>query len=111
MNPDEFWPNQLKKNESGSAKYFVDTEPETPEDEFMGKWIEKWHEHFSYFDNTGCGCCINMYEFDAPPEAVAEIPVQFITGRVELNPSIRRKTQSSFKEFNHKIAKQNDESR
>lgn len=104
MTSDEFWSNQFKKNERGSAQYFVDTEPETPEEEFMSAWIEKWREHFSYFDNSGCGCCINMYEFDAPSEAIAEIPAHMVTG-LQTNRPIRKSTQSSFKEFSHKVEK------
>ena len=79
MNADEFWRIQTEKNNIGTAKYFVDTDAESPEEEFMDEWIEKWHKHFDYFDNSGCGCCVNMYAFDAPPEAIAEIPRDLIT--------------------------------
>lgn len=25
-------------------------------------------------ENTGCGCCVDMWDVDAPDEAVAELP-------------------------------------
>ncbi len=78
MDADKFWAQQIKKNHSAAPKYQVCTDADTSEDEFMSAWLEKWSEQFAYFNNTGCGCCVNFYEFDAPAEAVAEIPGELL---------------------------------
>ena len=73
MDANEFWARQIVKNKSATPKYKVCTEADSPEEAWMRVWIEKWRDQFAYFTNSGCGCCVNFYEFDAPAEAVAEI--------------------------------------
>jgi len=105
---------QSRKNKSATPKYTVYTDPDSPEEEFMSAWIDKWREHFSYFDNTGCGCCINDYEFDAPQEAIDELPDDLIEVNLyeernheERNRPIRTGIQSSFGEFNRSAERLN----
>ena len=78
MFSDEFWSAQQQKNLSGAPKYVVCTDKETEEDELFHNWLEKWRDQLTYLDNTGCSCCINTYDFDAPDEAVAELPVGMV---------------------------------
>jgi len=105
MNWDKFWREQLAKNQNGAPIYRVTTDPDTPDDDFMRLWIEKWHLPFRYFNNTGCGCCINIYEFDAPKEAIAELPTDLI--EVELLEDLHRPPKtgqpSSFLAFSRSI--------
>lgn len=38
-------------------------------------WFARWRPHLFYCsENTGCGCCVDIWDVDAPPEAIAELP-------------------------------------
>jgi hypothetical protein len=74
----ERWKAQEAKNKTGKPRYVITSFPDGPEAEFMDEWLDKWGDHFSYMNNAGCGCCINIYEFDAPDEAVAEVPDELL---------------------------------
>ncbi|MCC7054469.1 MAG: hypothetical protein IT355_14465 [Gemmatimonadaceae bacterium] len=38
-------------------------------------WMARWRERLaSCSDNRGCGCCVHIWEVEAPDEAVAELP-------------------------------------
>ena len=40
-------------------------------------WFQRWREQLTYVsENTGCGCCIDMWDVEGPPDAVEELPVQ-----------------------------------
>ncbi len=86
-------------------KYTIYTEPDTAEESFMGVWIDKWHDRFLCFKNTGCGCCINIYEFDIGPEAMSELPSDLIKVSLyaELHRAPRTGTPSSFREFSSRF--------
>jgi hypothetical protein len=75
---EEFWNEQQRRNQNGAPKYVVCTDKESAEDEFFLEWLEKWGDQLSYLDNTGCSCCINTYDFDAPAEAIAELPAGLV---------------------------------
>lgn len=52
----------------------VDVE-EPREVQAMDAWFARWTEHLSHrSQNHGCGCCVDIWEVDAPAEAIAEIP-------------------------------------
>ena len=106
MDWDEFWREQLVKNQDGMPVYSVTIDPDTPAEGSMRLWIEKWQRHFHYFNNTGCGCCINIYEFDAPKEAIAELPADLI--ELELYEDLHRPPKtgqpSSFLEFSRSLS-------
>ena len=82
MDANEFWARQIKKNKSATPKYKVCTDANTPEEARMSLWVEKWREQFAYFNNSGCGCCVNFYEFDAPDPAIEEIRDEGIEIRI-----------------------------
>lgn len=38
-------------------------------------WFARWRPRLFYCsENTGCGCCVDIWDVDAPEEAVAELP-------------------------------------
>ena len=41
--------------------------------EIVRRWIEKWKPEFQHFKNTGCGCCIVMYDVLAPSIVIDEL--------------------------------------
>ena len=82
MDANEFWAWQLEKNKRAVPKFEVYTEADAPQEKWMSDWIEKWREQFAYFNNAGCGCCVNFYEFDAPIPAIEEIPDEGIEVKI-----------------------------
>jgi len=41
----------------------------------VGDWFDKWRNRLTFVSgNTGCGCCINMWEVEGPIEALRELP-------------------------------------
>lgn len=78
MDANDFWAMQIQRNTTSEPKYKISTDANTPEEEWMSEWIEKWRNQFAYFNNSGCGCCVNFYEFDAPEDAISEIPPELL---------------------------------
>jgi hypothetical protein len=38
-------------------------------------WFARWRAQLTYLsENTGCGCCVDIWDVDAPDEAVEELP-------------------------------------
>lgn len=38
-------------------------------------WFAKWRPHLTYCsENTGCGCCVDMWDVEGPYPAITEIP-------------------------------------
>lgn len=107
MNANEFWANQLKKNKLATPKYTITTDANTPEEKSMASWIEKWHDHFDYFNNRGCGCCINIYEFDAPEAAIAELPTELVELYEEIHRPPTTGLPSTFSDFFQRTAPKN----
>lgn len=68
---------QEEKNKTGVPRYVLNTYPAdiVEEDELVSAWIKKWENDFLYFKSIGCGCCVNIYEFDASPAAMADLSV------------------------------------
>ncbi|RYX82750.1 hypothetical protein EON83_18195 [bacterium] len=107
MNANEFWSNQSMKNKTAAPKYSVITEPNTPEAELMSAWIARWQHHFAYFNDVGCGCCVNIYEFDAPQVAVAELPPELVQPYEEVNPAPKTGSPSTFSAFFQRMRPKN----
>lgn len=36
-------------------------------------WYERWRHRVGRLQNTGCGCCVNIYEFDASQTMLTEL--------------------------------------
>ena len=46
-----------------------------PEQAAVDAWLERWRPRLPFVsDNEGCGCCVDIYNVEAPPEALAELP-------------------------------------
>jgi hypothetical protein len=51
------------------------TEADTPERQIVADWLDKWQAELRYCSsNEGCGCCVDLYNVEAPEEALAELP-------------------------------------
>jgi hypothetical protein len=38
-------------------------------------WFAKWTQSLTYqSENTGCGCCVNIWDVEGSDEAIAAIP-------------------------------------
>ena len=38
-------------------------------------WFARWRPRLAYCsENQGCGCCVDIWDVEAPAEAVAELP-------------------------------------
>ena len=43
------------------------------------EWLAKWTPRLIYLsENKGCGCCVDIFEVEAPDEAIGELPTQVI---------------------------------
>jgi hypothetical protein len=50
----------------------VDSEEEVQAAE---AWFTKWRDRLDAVSgDSGCGCCVHMWDVEGPPEAIAEIP-------------------------------------
>jgi len=39
------------------------------------KWFARWAPQLSHrSENHGCGCCVDIWEVEAPAQAIAELP-------------------------------------
>jgi hypothetical protein len=45
------------------------------ERESLKAWMERWRSRLTFTsENLGCGCCIDLYQVEAPDAAIAELP-------------------------------------
>jgi hypothetical protein len=45
------------------------------EREILDAWLAKWRPALAFCsENEGCGCCVDMYNVEAPEEALADLP-------------------------------------
>ena len=57
------------------ATICVDIESED-ELRLIDDWFMTWREHLAFVsEDQGCGCCVNIWDVDGPPEAIAAIPL------------------------------------
>ncbi len=49
------------------------------EQQQIDAWLGKWRDKLIYFKNTGCGCCVNIYEVDGPQKAIDELPYELVS--------------------------------
>jgi hypothetical protein len=52
------------------------TSADTPEEgAAAAAWFARWRAHLAYCsENTGCGCCVDIWDVDGPAEAIADLP-------------------------------------
>src|SRR5262245_45156582 len=47
----------------------------TEEREAADGWFDAWSSRMTFLsDNTGCGCCVDIYDVEGPQEAIDAIP-------------------------------------
>jgi hypothetical protein len=45
----------------------------------MEAWFEQWRPRLSYVsENTGCGCCVHIYDVAGPADVIGTIPEALI---------------------------------
>lgn len=45
------------------------------ETDVVTAWFERWASQLAYrSEDEGCGCCVHMWNVDAPAEALGELP-------------------------------------
>ncbi len=54
----------------------IDNEREV---EAVNAWFRRWGPRIRASDNDGCGCCVDIWRVEAPPEALAELPREMLT--------------------------------
>ena len=40
----------------------------------INAWFQRWGPRIRRMDDHGCGCCLDAWDVQAPPEALAELP-------------------------------------
>ncbi len=40
----------------------------------LNAWFQRWGPRIRRMDDHGCGCCLDAWDVQAPPEALAELP-------------------------------------
>jgi hypothetical protein len=44
-------------------------------------WFSRWATKLAHrSENHGCGCCVDIWEIEAPAEAIADLPPQVYAG-------------------------------
>jgi len=44
------------------------------------RWFATWRGRLAFCsENGGCGCCVDIWEVDAPAEALAELPQSVVS--------------------------------
>ena len=40
----------------------------------VNAWFQRWGQCIRCADNQGCGCCVDIWDVEAPAEALAQLP-------------------------------------
>ncbi|MEZ5630715.1 MAG: hypothetical protein R3F09_08400 [Burkholderiaceae bacterium] len=40
----------------------------------VNAWFQRWGPRIRCADNQGCGCCVDIWDVEAPAEALAQLP-------------------------------------
>jgi hypothetical protein len=52
-------------------------------------WFTRWDGRLgSVSENKGCGCCVDIWDVDAPREAVDELPPHVVSLPPDEDPSV-----------------------
>lgn len=45
----------------------------------VNEWFARWRDRLAFVsENSGCGCCVNIWNVRGPAEALAELPESVI---------------------------------
>ena len=48
--------------------------------EAVERWLGMWELHLAYLsENLGCGCCVDMFDVEAPQDALDELPERVLS--------------------------------
>lgn len=55
-------------------------------------WFEKWRSELTYSsENYGCGCCVDIFDVEAPRQAIDELPASLLCHGDWMESGIRSK--------------------
>jgi len=40
----------------------------------VAEWFERWRGRLMVSENTGCGCCVDIWKVEGPVEVLRELP-------------------------------------
>ena len=74
-------------------KASICVDAKTAEQQLVNEWIKKWRGKIRYLSNNeGCGCCIDLYQVDAPSEVLNELPAKVFSSSEWSNSSSKSRT-------------------
>ena len=44
----------------------------------VNAWLNRWGTRLNLSDNQGCGCCVDIWDVEAPPQALTELPATMV---------------------------------
>ena len=44
----------------------------------VNAWLNRWGTRLKLSDNQGCGCCVDIWDGEAPRQALAELPAAMV---------------------------------
>ena len=44
----------------------------------VNAWFQRWGPRIQCADNQGCGCCVDIWDVQAPAQALAELPIGMV---------------------------------
>jgi hypothetical protein len=47
----------------------------------VNAWFQRWGTRIRCSDNTGCGCCVDIWDVEAPAQALDELPPLMVSAR------------------------------
>ncbi|QTD44455.1 hypothetical protein [Ottowia testudinis] len=45
----------------------------------VNAWFNRWGPRIRCGDNQGCGCCVDIWDVEAPPEALRDLPAAMVS--------------------------------
>ena len=45
----------------------------------VSAWLRRWGPRIRCSDNEGCGCCVDIWNVEAPAEALRELPREMVS--------------------------------
>ena len=52
----------------------------------VSAWLRRWGPRIRCADNEGCGCCVDIWNVEAPVEALLELPREMVSPRADPAP-------------------------
>ena len=44
----------------------------------VNAWLNRWGTRLKLSDQQGCGCCVDIWDVEAPRQALAELPAAMV---------------------------------